>query len=688
MKRTALELLAVSLIALLQELALIRWFPGQVRVLAYFPNLILISAFLGLGLGCLRAGRRSLLWAWPLSLLALTLAAFAMSRIAFTQESESEHLWLLYYNLPANHWVVHDVRLPIVLAFVLSAASFLPLGQVLAERLARFKANSDSLRGYGLDLLGSLAGVALFAVIALLQTFPVVWFATFLTIGMLFFAGSRRHALAYAALAAAIVAAVGAAERADRYSPYYALSTGSRDVGETDVLTNGSLHQTARPVARADPIPGEVDYSPRIGYHLPFRVMNHLPRRALVLGAGTGNDVATLLDEGVEQVDAVEIDPAIVQIGRERHPDHPYDSPRVRVFVTDARSFLNNSRDRYDLIVFGTLDSMTRLSALSNVRLDNFVYTENCLLAAREHLADGGGVAMFFMVGADYIDQRLGAMLTRVFGQVPAIFGKHYITFNRILMAGPLFDAANGAGRTAAARDYLKSLGPQTIPTDDWPFLYLRGRALTPFYLTLMALFALLAIGGVVAASGEMRASVLAGRADWPMFLFGLAFLLLESRSVTVMNLVWGATWLTSAVVFGAILFVILLATLGVRAGRLPALAGSAGLAVTLVAEYFLPMDLLLTLDVVTRLALSVLFVGAPIFFAGVCFAALFRDREESAAAIGWNLLGAVTGGLLEFLSMVMGLKALLLLALAAYLLAFLLLRRAPRATPVPVATG
>ncbi|MFI5300504.1 MAG: spermidine synthase, partial [Polyangiales bacterium] len=61
----ARELALASFVVLFLELALIRWLPGQVRVLAYFPNLILVSAFLGLGVGALRSGRRSLLMMWP-----------------------------------------------------------------------------------------------------------------------------------------------------------------------------------------------------------------------------------------------------------------------------------------------------------------------------------------------------------------------------------------------------------------------------------------------------------------------------------------------------------------------------------------------------------------------------------------------------------------------------------------------
>jgi hypothetical protein len=62
--------------------------------------------------------------------------------------------------------------------------------------------------------------------------------------------------------------------------------------------------------------------------------------------------------------------------------------------------------------------------------------------------------------------------------------------------------------------------------------------------------------------------------------------------------------------------------------------------------------------------------VGTPVFFASVCFATLFGKRAEAGTAFGWNLLGAVAGGLLEFISMFTGLKDILLLALAAYLIA------------------
>ncbi|MFV2007976.1 MAG: hypothetical protein ACC667_11035, partial [Longimicrobiales bacterium] len=131
-------------------------------------------------------------------------------------------------------------------------------------------------------------------------------------------------------------------------------------------------------------------------------------------------------------------------------------------------------------------------------------------------------------------------------------------------------------------------------------------------------------------------------------------------------------TWLTSAVVFGSILAMILLATVFTQIRRLPWRVATVGLIVSLLAVYFVPADMLLGRSMVPRLLLSVVLIGTPVFFASVCFALRFATRKAVDIAFGWNLLGAVAGGLLEFFSMSVGLKALLLVAAATYLVAFL----------------
>ena len=687
LSRLALELSVASFVVLFQELTIIRWLPAQVRVIAYFPNLILISAFLGLGVGCLRAGRASLLWSWPLSLAALVAGAWGMSRVVFTQNSASEHLWLLYYDLKAGAPVVPDVRLPIVLCFLLGTATFVPLGQVVAERLSAFRERSSPLWGYCWDIAGSIAGVVAFTAVSWAGAFPVVWFAVFLGAGVVLALDERRHLFTLGAAAAVILGLVAATEKADLYSPYYAIRVDGPP-GRTGfaVLANGSLHQFALPVRHDDGLATDAQRSTREGYHLPYRILGRPPRRALVLGAGTGNDVAVLLDEGAEHVDAVEIDPGILAIGRQRHPDDPYASPRVTAFNMDARSFLNGQAGQYDVVVFGTLDSMTRLSALSNVRLDNFVYTAECLRAARAHLSPDGGVVMYFMVAADYIDLRLASLIAGAFGETPLVAQQNYGLFNRIYMAGPAFAREKGEARRGEAADFLGRAGPRTeVPTDDWPYLYVSRRGVSVFYLSLMAILGLLSLLAVLLASREIRASLRGGGGmDVEMFLFGLAFLLLETRAVTEMSLVWGATWMTNAIVFGAILLMILLATAATELRPLPWGFNAAALGVSLIASYAIPAKELLGVPPAPKLFLSILYVGLPIFFAASTFAILFKDRADSARAFGWNVLGAVAGGLLEILSMAVGLRALLLVALAAYLCAFLVRMRAAPVAALP----
>jgi hypothetical protein len=645
-----------------------------VRVLAYYPNLVLIAAFLGLGLGCLRAGRRPLRWVWPATLLVLVLAASALARVVFTQNAAADHLFLLYYDLPPDAPVVTDIRPPILLLFVLTAASFVPLGQIVAERLRRFREGGRPLSGYGWDIAGSLAGIALFTALSFARAFPTLWFAGVLALGLAFFRSRRRDLLAYGGVAALVVLVVAGSERAQQYSPYYAVSTRDRaGAAGFEITANGSLHQVALPLRRSDAVAGN-DARIREGYHVPYTLASGPIRRALVVGAGSGNDVAVILDRGAEHVDAIEIDPVILELGRARHPDAPYASPRVRAINTDARAWLNDTRETYDLIVFGTLDSMTRLSALSNVRLDAFMYTADCLRAARAHLTPGGGLVLYFMVGERYIDLRLAGLLMEVFGEAPLVDESDRSLFNRVYMVGPAFAAVGGAERRADAPAVLARVRARVeLPSDDWPYLYLRERGLSGFYLSMMAAVAVVALAGALAASPDLRRSVAGRGIDGEMFLFGLAFLLLETRSVTAMNLAWGATWLTSAVVFFAVLVMVLLATFAVRAWSPPFALTMGLLLVSLMGAWALPESLVLRSGVPARLVLSVLVVGIPIFLSSVGFARLFEARTAPDLAFGWNLLGAVAGGLLELVSMAVGLKALLLVAGAAYLGALLL---------------
>ena len=675
LRRAALELTLTSFIVLFQELALIRWLSAEVRVLAYFPNVVLISAFLGLGIGTMRAGKRLRLWIWPASLVVVVAATLVMHGIAFAGRGVSEFLWLFYADIP-NAAIVHDVRPPIVIAFILTAISFVTLGQIIGERLQDFSRAALPLGGYIADLGGSLIGVIAFAVASFYRTFPVTWFVVILIAGALLIAlRDTRALIAHAVFATAIVAAIGATEQSTVYSPYYALRARHNPSGKgINVLVNGSFHQYAASIMKRDAGASEYDRVLQRTYPIPYQQLSSKPRNVLVLGAGTGNDVAVALDHGAERIDAVEIDPVIIEMGRSLNPDRPYQSPRVHVFNTDARAYLRNTIERYDLIIFGTLDSQTRLSALANVRLDNFVYTVDCMRMARERLAPGGGMALYFSVHNEAIHEKIFAMLTDAFGEPPLVMHGFKLLFTELFLAGPAWEYLRTPLQRAELSRALQATASVDIPTDDWPYLYLDSRKISSFYVSVSLGFLAISIVLIALLAPEVRRAA-TQKFDGEMFLFGLAFLLLETKLVTQMSLLWGATWITSAVVFASILLMILLGTILMQYRPMPSPVATAALTITLLLTYAIPTEWLLARTPAARLGLSIFFAGAPVFFASICFALLFRQRTEVNLAFGWNLAGAVVGGLIEILAVTIGLRALTLVAAAAYLSAFLLKR-------------
>lgn len=275
---------------------------------------------------------------------------------------------------------------------------------------------------------------------------------------------------------------------------------------------------------------------------------------------------------------------------------------------------------------------------------------------------------LYFLVGKDYLFYNIAALLYTGFGELPVVLGGNWEVFSHIFLAGPAFASARGAPGTIDLRPFLGRIADASIPSDDWPYLYLAGRGVSAFYVSLMVVFFALATLAVLSASRELLSSTIRRKADIEMFLFGFAFLLLETRFVTAMSLLWGATWITSAVVFGGILAMVLLFTL-VTEFRPPRWGVAiSGLISSLVIVYLIPTESLLAENILVRLVLSSLFVGVPVAFAAVCFASRFRLRREVDLAFGWNLLGAVAGGLVEFMSMAVGLRALVILVIGAYL--------------------
>jgi SAM-dependent methyltransferase len=651
-----MRLVLASTLMLFLELALIRWTASNVVHLGYFSNFVLLGAFLGVGIGFLRADRAASAPLYFPTALAVLVCGILLFPVTVDRTGED----LIFFTAVKVSGPPQWLALPLI---------FIGVAIVMAgpgELVGRCFTGLPRLEAYRLDLAGSLAGIALFTVASLLRTPPVVWGAVVAALTLALLATWRRQAwwqalLTAVPLAVVIVAlAIESMAAGTSWSPYYKVTTKDRDAsGVTGfhVAVNGIPHQTAvdaKERAQASSIYGK-PYS---------RITRKDPGRVLIVGAGTGTDVALALSRGAESIDAVEIDPRLQQMGAERHPNRPYDDPRVRVHIDDGRAFLERTGNKYDLIIFALPDSLTLVAGASSLRLESYLFTAEAMKSVHEHLAPGGAFAMYNFYREEWLIGRLARTVEQEFGHKPCID-----------MIGDNNQAVISAGRTAVDQNcgtVSQPAGP--VPsTDNHPFLYLKERTIPLFYLVTLVGILVLSLFAVRLAGGPLGRLKPYG----DLFLLGAAFLLLETRSVTSFALLFGTTWIVNAIVFAGVLLVVLLAVEVTRRFRIPPLPHLyALLAISLLLAALIPPGLLLNLPVVLRGAAAITLAFFPVFLANLVFSKRFADSLNPTAAFGANLLGAMVGGCLEYATLITGYQSLLIIAALLYGGAFLLLRR------------
>lgn len=658
-RQAALAIFLASFLILFLELGLIRWIPAHVRVVSYFSNLVLLACFLGMGIGCLLVHVK-----WPLVraapflfLLLLGMTRYFQDQIILPTVEDQQHLWLQYAGLSAG---VQQFGIPVVLSFFFVAISllFIALGHAFGQAFQRL----EGLRAYSIDIVGSLAGTFAFALLSYLETPPWVWFALGGVVLAAFLNPRTLTGLGLTAVyGGACVLAAYVSGRDGIWSHYYRITSFQEPPFALRVYVNSSFHQMAVKMT-----PEVIRESAEIRellakFSLPYKYVE--PKRVLILGAGTGNDVQVALMNGAQHVTAVEIDPVIARLGIERNEAKPYSHPNVRLVIDDARSFLKKTDETYDLIVFGTLDSQALLSGMSALRLENFVYTRECFEQVKQRLAPGGVAATYYSVMKPWILEKLITMQREAFGADPAVFNfNNAFLFNVILLQGgndrwPIPPAARVSAAQAAAK-------PDLVPTDDWPFLYMARRAIPADNLWMIAV----GLAWTVLLAGAAQVGRRPRGFSLSFFFLGAGFMLLEAKGITEMSLLFGSTWLVNVLVIGAILFMILLANLVLLRWRFERVeVFFVALAVCLLLRGLFPVESLIQTFGPLQIVLAVLRVGLPVFFAGLIFATLFSRTTAATVVLGANLVGAMAGGFSESLSLVFGLRALDWLALSFY---------------------
>jgi len=670
----AVRLFLTSMAVLFFELLVIRWIPANVVYVGFFSNFLLIASFLGIGLGILLGRAPARLPQSPVTLILFGLVAVVLGKQLNIQVRGGDQI---FFGLDLNHSAdVNFLILPLLMVTVvaLMTALALPLGGLLRSM--------PPLRAYGIDIAGSLTGIAAFGVMSAVGLEPTVWFAVGAVLLSLLALGRGLTAwtsVSATAMTAVLLFVVGASGH-DLWSPYYRIT--AYDANGTQVTARPGESETPPKYLFVSGIPHQQmdSAAAAAGNNLQGQIYRWMPDRkfgnVLIIGAGSGTDTALALQRGSSHIDAVEIDPVIARIGRQFHPDRPYSDARVAVHIDDGRAFLRRSADRYDLIVFALTDSLTLVTNTANVRLESFLYTKESFAAARDHLAAGGVFVMYNLYREPWLVAKLDQMAAEVFGSQPLL--RLHGPAEAVIASGPGVEAARGAGGLGDQVDALPAIdGAQpTQATDDWPFMYLRSPGIASYYLVALGILLAFAVVGVALAGRATRMPL--GRGFSPhFFVLGIAFLLLETRSLVTFSLLFGTTWTVNALVFFAILLSVLVA-IGISA-RFPLRRPAplyVGLFVSLAVAWLLPPEQLLIDPPALRYVLAAAIAFAPIVFANLVFAHSFRDTAMADMSFASNLLGAMVGGALEYVALLTGYRALLLVVGGLYVLAVLFASR------------
>ncbi len=709
------ELFLVSLIMLFAEVALIRWVSTESRIFAYVNNLVLLSCFLGIGIGCYYSHRRMRLSFSLLALLILVLLIDLPFQLNIGNQSlhPFRDIPLMLSGFADSLiWGEPNITSPYLMTILGMSATlilffvilfiFIPLGQIFGRLLNE----SDHLIAtYSINVGASILGIWCFAYLSFLYAAPIIWFALIIAgILLLHFFQSgnsrfERYSLPVASIFLILILIFPL--KTDKalktiWSPYqklqlYELMDEKADINRGFYLdVNGIVYMSLLDLSN-EFIDKHPDYYSRelrnlSHYDIPY-LFKDSATNVLILGCGAGNDVAGALRHGINCIDAVEIDPGIYELGRDYHPEKPYSNPKVNIIIDDARSFFKKSNRKYDVISFGLLDAHTLSSSHNNTRIDNYVYTEESLREARERLKEDGILTLIFEAKFPWMEKRIYGLLWKVFGGEPLAFqtklshnygwgGIMYVaslnpnTLSKIVDSEPVLKAYL-ANRQFSYPESEFQNGGIRLTTDDWPYFYIEKAGIPGMHLCLMILLGILFLGArkIILTAGH--------KLDYHFFFLGAAFLLLEFQNISKSSLLFGSTWLANGFIISAILLLILMANLFVvRFGSVNSRLIYILLISSLVLALIIPLDFFNAFEYWKKSILASLMLNLPVFFAGVIFITSLKRIGNRSVAFGSNLLGAAAGGIMESISYIIGIKLVLLVVTIFYLFSWYYERR------------
>jgi SAM-dependent methyltransferase len=697
------EMLLLSALSLYVELLVIKWLSADIRGFTIFRSFPLVACFIGIGVGyALR--NKGVFNKAPLALFQTVL---------FTKAAE--WLGLAFIGFPsASVFVFQKMSLSglgdwgnvgfFMLFLVLILSGPFALCACIGSRMGELFDELKPLPAYAYNLGGAFFGSILFTFLSFLRFSP----SLLLILPCLIFAAFAVKNSDKKLTAASIVALVAAPliamiNSGNNEMPLWGnLTTPIKSVGSViwspyqrldltvfqppeegqkeqflgfELGTNRSFYQyffnPDFDISNALPTLKLLLSERKEQYAMPFKLQK--ANDVLIVGAGTGQDVAAAVQNGATSIDGIEIDPCIVEIGKKYNPY--YSNPKVNIVCDDARHYLRTCNKKYDRICFTLLDSHTVAGLGSSVRLDAYIYTKESIRSALKLLKPDGLLVLSFATNKDYIADRLFYTLKEAAGYPPLVRARGDFK----IWGSPFFILGEPA-RTGTLKFPDKWIeagvpkGPQGhILTDDWPYLYVDTSVIDFPFIAIMIETLLICFWATRKVVFKDSLPIY-----WQMLFLGAGFLLMELTSIAKLSLLFGSTWLTAALVINSILAMIFVANLLVfkfeisLRKALPILYALIGLA--LIASYMIPVEGLLEKSTANAAndIITLVIVILPLFVAGLIFPSAFAQAPSAPKALTFNILGAIMGSFFEYFSNLYGINSLVLVSLALYSGAFL----------------
>jgi hypothetical protein len=272
------------------------------------------------------------------------------------------------------------------------------------------------------------------------------------------------------------------------------------------------------------------------------------------------------------------------------------------------------------------------------MRIESGDNTVESFSNAKDVLSPDGTLVLSFATGRNFATDRLYKSVAKAFGVEPAAY------FTRYWVNGVLL--VEGQGRTTIIPE-LFNAGPELqakqdviLATDHW-----QNRSIPTSILVVSAL-CLLAAWALLRRLGLGRG--MTNSFSYHFFLLGAGFLLLETKGVTQMSLLFGSTWLVDAVIIRSFLVMAIASNAVAAYFDISKVVTYGLLLFVLVADFWFPYSLLNGTSSWVKILVGGGWVALPVFFSGMIFSSSFKRQSRAAEALGANLFGAVVGGILE----------------------------------------